>query len=213
MASIELSLWRPLCLHSATTATLEPPWQWFCLQQQLWSFKEGTRVVLQQLHRNRTFWVLATTERPNHFHGRTKVARRSQPCVKGPLITEEPCAPCIYCPHNVNAKLYLYILTLNTFYQGVWLLIHTLASTALCYTAIEITLAWVMAWCRQATSHYLNQCWLITNSCCYNTFRFTVCRRQRVKYANIYHHLCLYYVTHFLDFETSVSVLNFPEDI
>ena len=96
MASIERSLWRPLCLHSATTATLEPPWQWFCLHsaffarpvvplQQLWSFKEGTRLVLQQLHRNRTFWVPATTERPNHFYGRTKVARRSQPCVKGPL--------------------------------------------------------------------------------------------------------------------------------
>ena len=91
MASIERSLWRPLCLHSATTATLEPPWQWFCLHsaffarpvvplQQLWSFEEGTRVVLQQLHRNRTFWVPATTDRPNHFYGRTKVARRSQPC-------------------------------------------------------------------------------------------------------------------------------------
>ena len=98
MASIERSLWRPLCLHSATTATLEPPWRWFCLHsaffarpvvplQQLWSFKEGTRVVLQQLHRNRTFWVPATTERPNHFYGRTRVARRSQPCVKGPLPT------------------------------------------------------------------------------------------------------------------------------
>ena len=93
MASIERSLWRPLCHHSATTATLEPPWQLFCLHsaffvrpvvplQQLWSFKEGTRVVLQQLHRKRTFWVPATTERPNHFYGRTKVARRSQPCVK-----------------------------------------------------------------------------------------------------------------------------------
>ena len=57
MASIERSLWRPLCLHSATMATLEPPWQWFCLHsaffarpvvplQQLWSFKESTRVVL-----------------------------------------------------------------------------------------------------------------------------------------------------------------------
>ena len=97
MASIERSLWRPLCLHSATTATLEPPWQWFCLHsaffarlvvplQQLWSFKEGTRVVLQQLQRNRTFWVPATTECPNHFYGRTKVARRSQPCVKGAVL-------------------------------------------------------------------------------------------------------------------------------
>ena len=98
MASIERSLWQPLCLHSATTATLEPPWHWFCLHsaffarpvvplQQLWSFKEGTRVVLQQLlHRNRTFWVPATTERPNHFYGHTKVARRWQPCVKEALL-------------------------------------------------------------------------------------------------------------------------------
>ena len=103
MASIERSLWRPLCLHSATTATLEPPWQWFCLHsaffarpvvplQQLWSFKEGTRVALQQLHRNRTFWVPATTERPNHFYGRTKVTRRSQPCVKG--LKSNPSTDC-----------------------------------------------------------------------------------------------------------------------
>ena len=53
IASIERSLWRPRYLHSATTATLEPPWQWFCLHsasfarpvvplRQLWSFKEGT---------------------------------------------------------------------------------------------------------------------------------------------------------------------------
>ena len=101
MASVERLLWRPLCLHSATTATLEPPWQWFCLHsaffarpvvplQQFWSFKEGTRVVLQQLHRNRTFWVPATTERPNHFYGRTKVARRSQPCVKGASVVLNP---------------------------------------------------------------------------------------------------------------------------
>ena len=89
IASTEWSQWRPLCLHSATTATLEPPWQWFCLHsasfarpvaplQQIWSFKEGTKVVLQQLHRNRTFWVWATTERPEHFFwslkGGTKVA-------------------------------------------------------------------------------------------------------------------------------------------
>ena len=97
IASIERSQWRPLCLHSATTATLQPPWQWFCLHsasfawpvaplQQIWSFKEGTRVVLQQLHRNRTFWVWATTERPGHFSGRSKVARRLQPCVKGALL-------------------------------------------------------------------------------------------------------------------------------
>ena len=30
IASIERSLWRPLCLRSVTTATLEPPWQWIC---------------------------------------------------------------------------------------------------------------------------------------------------------------------------------------
>ena len=94
IASIQRSLWRPLCLHRATTTTLEPPWQWFCLHsasfarpavplQQLMSFKEGTGVVLQQLHRNRTFWVWATTERLNHFSGRSKMARGSQPCVKG----------------------------------------------------------------------------------------------------------------------------------
>ena len=94
IASTERSQWRPLCLHSATTATLQPTWQWFCLhsasfarpvapKQQLWSFNEGTRVGLQQLHRNRTFWVWATTERHDHFSGRSKVARRSQPCVKG----------------------------------------------------------------------------------------------------------------------------------
>ena len=120
MASIERSLWRPLCLHSATTATLEPQWQWFCLHsaffarpvvplQQPWSFKEGTRVVLQQLHRNRTFWVPATTERPNHFYGRTKVAQRSQPCVKGALLLQhDPCAflgrPKLLQWHNSSRK-------------------------------------------------------------------------------------------------------------
>ena len=34
---------------------------------------------MQQLHRNRTLWV----ERPDHFSGRSKVARRSQTCAKG----------------------------------------------------------------------------------------------------------------------------------
>ena len=92
--TIERSLWRPRCLHSATKATLERHWQWFCLHfasfarpvvphRELWSFKRGTRVVLKQLHRNRTFWVWATTERPSHFSGRSKVTQRSQPCVKG----------------------------------------------------------------------------------------------------------------------------------
>ena len=65
----------PLCLLARSILPLQQPW----------SFKEGTRVVLQQLHRNRTFWVWATTERPNHFSGRSTVARRSQPCVKGAL--------------------------------------------------------------------------------------------------------------------------------
>ena len=54
IASIARSPWRPLCLHSATRANLQPPRQWFCLHsasfvvrpvvplQQFWSFKEGT---------------------------------------------------------------------------------------------------------------------------------------------------------------------------
>ena len=94
IASIERSLWWPLCLHSATTSNLEPPWQSFCLHSaslvqsvvrllQFWWVKEGTRVVLQQLHRNRTFLVWATTEHPDHLSGCSKVARRSQHCVKG----------------------------------------------------------------------------------------------------------------------------------
>ena len=96
IADIKRSLWCPLYLHSAITATLKPPWQWFCLHsvssvrpvvppQQFWWFKEGTWVVLQQLHRNRTLWVWATTERLDHFSGRSNVARRSQPYVKGAL--------------------------------------------------------------------------------------------------------------------------------
>ena len=119
MASIERSLWRPLCLYSATTATYEPPWQWFCRHsaffarpvvplQQLWSFKEGTGVVLQQLHRNRTFWVPATTERPNHFYGHTKVARRSQPCVKEALADGRPTTKSgeISKPRNFRFRLF-----------------------------------------------------------------------------------------------------------
>ena len=94
IASIERPLWQPLCFHSATTTSLEPPWRWFCLHSasfarpvfplhQFWWLKEGTGVVLQQLHRNRAFWVWATTERPGQFSGRSKVARRSQSCAKG----------------------------------------------------------------------------------------------------------------------------------
>ena len=95
IASIERSLWlwRLLCPHSAITATLEPPWQWFCLLsaffarpvvplQQFWWFKEDTRFELQQLYRNRTFRVWVTTERPGYLSGRSKVARRSS-CIKG----------------------------------------------------------------------------------------------------------------------------------
>ena len=126
MASIERSLWRPLCLHSAITATLEPPWRWFCLHsaffarpvvplQQLWSFKEGTRVVLQQLHRNRTFWVPATTERPNHFYGRTRVARRSQPCVKGPLTTVFA-----FCLIVLSYERFDVIVVCLLYFRGTW---------------------------------------------------------------------------------------------
>ena len=65
--------WRPLsnysgdhvlCLHSATMATFEPPWQWFCLHS---AFFVRPVVPLQQ------FW-----------------ARRSQPCVKGALVNRGP---------------------------------------------------------------------------------------------------------------------------
>ena len=98
--SIERSLWQPLCLHSATTATLEPPLEMVlhplcflcatCCATTAgfsWWFKEGTRVVLWQLHRNITFWVGATSERPDSSSGRSKVPRRSQPCAKGALAT------------------------------------------------------------------------------------------------------------------------------
>ena len=72
----------------------DPPWQWFCLHsasfarpvvplKQLWSYKEGTRTVLQQLHRNRTLWVGWPLGVLTIFSGRSRVARRSQPCVKG----------------------------------------------------------------------------------------------------------------------------------
>ena len=97
--SLERSLWRPLCLDSTTTATLESPWQWFCLHsasfarpvvplQQFWWSKESTRIVLQWLHRSRTFWVWATTERPDHFpvtqrwhEGHSPVERGLQRCL------------------------------------------------------------------------------------------------------------------------------------
>ena len=35
-------------------------------------------------------------------------------------------------------------------------------SDAITWQGTESTLAQVMAWCRQAPSHYLNQCWLIS---------------------------------------------------
>ena len=69
IAYIRRSLWRPMCLHSAARATLEPIWRCFSLHsasfarlvvplQQFWWPKERTRVVLQQLHRNGTFYIL-----------------------------------------------------------------------------------------------------------------------------------------------------------
>ena len=118
IADIKRSLWCPLYLHSAITATLKPPWQWFCLHsvssvrpvvppQQFWWFKEGTWVVLQQLHRNRTLWVWATTERPDHFSGRSNVARRSQPYVRG-LYNFLYLIHCLYCgsiPRNSSISV------------------------------------------------------------------------------------------------------------
>ena len=83
VASIEQSLWRPLCLQSATIATLKPPWQWFCLHSAatcttccaiklVWWFKERTRrgSCCSRFHRNRTFWVWAITEGSGQFSGR-----------------------------------------------------------------------------------------------------------------------------------------------
>ena len=119
IASMERSLWRPLCLHSTTTATVEPPWRCFCLhapsfawpivpQQQFWWLNERTMVVVQQLHRNRNFWVRATPERPSQFSGRSAVARRSQPCVKGVWAVKHlPNRPCeISKPRDMSLDLY-----------------------------------------------------------------------------------------------------------
>ena len=50
IASIERSLWRPLCLHSATTAMLEPPQQCCCLNK---VFIERPVVSLRQFSGSR----------------------------------------------------------------------------------------------------------------------------------------------------------------
>ena len=50
-------------------------------------------------------------------------------------------------------------------------------------TDVKSTLIKVMAWCRQATSHYLSQCWLSPLS------PYGVARPQRVKLS---HTLCVY---------------------
>ena len=92
----ERSLGRGTSHKLIRSLPIEQPRQWFYLHSasfvwpvvplhQLWWFKEGTRTVRQQLHRNMTFWVWVTTARPDYFYGRSKVVRRSQPCVKGAL--------------------------------------------------------------------------------------------------------------------------------
>ena len=53
IASFEWSLWRPLCLHSATTATVEPPWQWFCLHLPLYCCATTTVLVVRGTHKGR----------------------------------------------------------------------------------------------------------------------------------------------------------------
>ena len=76
-----------------------------------------TALVVQGRHKGRAtavtqkqnFLVPATTERPNHFYGRTRVARRSQPCVKGPLLVE------IFFWHHVHKHLPIY-----SFEDGTW---------------------------------------------------------------------------------------------
>ena len=98
IAYFERWLWRPLCLHSATMATLEHPCRGFCLLSASFTrlvvpphpvfkqvfFSRETQRSQEQLHRNKTLWVQATVERPGHIFvlGRSKVARRSRPCVK-----------------------------------------------------------------------------------------------------------------------------------
>ena len=86
--------WRPWRCLNVLCATLERPRQQFGLLSAFNGDLAGF-VVAQGRHKghspcvkgvlpqNRTFWVWATTERPDHFSGRSKVARRSQPCVKG----------------------------------------------------------------------------------------------------------------------------------
>ena len=56
IASIEWSLWRPLCLHSATTATYEPPLRWFFFHCLLCTTCCVTTAVLvaQGTHKGRT---------------------------------------------------------------------------------------------------------------------------------------------------------------
>ena len=60
MESIERSLWRPLCLHSATTATLEPQWHTFrsvtpvCFGVSISNFKYMLFVTM-----GKTYWFSA----------------------------------------------------------------------------------------------------------------------------------------------------------
>ena len=57
-------------------------------------------------------------------------------------------------PKNVNFNLVLLIGIFRSFhYNALWWMEQDL-------TDDKSTLVQVMAWCRQATSHYLNQCWL-----------------------------------------------------
>ena len=45
------------------------------------------------------------------------------------------------------------------------------------------TLAQVMAWCRQAPSHYLNQCWLMISEVLWHSPDYWMCFRYGVKLA------------------------------
>ena len=50
-------LWWPMCLHSTTTTTLEPPWQWLCF---LWATCSASTVVLVARGRHKGRGVAVT---------------------------------------------------------------------------------------------------------------------------------------------------------
>ena len=60
-----------------------------------------TQRSLEQLHRNRTFWVQTNIERPDHFSSHSKGLRRLHACVN-----ESPRAELLR--KNISMQLYQY---------------------------------------------------------------------------------------------------------